>query len=646
MTRAFVRWLSCALLLVACGTEVRQVPPTQVTARISAVDAVRRLGSELRVSVWAELDGRWQERDKQRYDFANVKWPIDLAIVPGAGTPRGRMFELIVEVSKSDGTTIVQQRALLSFVPRQQRVIDVVLESCAQLQEGQLCELNPECHGALCLTCVSNMCAPTPVFDDDDPSYRDLDRDEVLVDTFDGGPPPESMEAGPLPQADAAPDAPVEMDGGPNDGAPSTDAEPPVLSDGDVPDGAPMPTPTCATPGSGITCSVGNLCSGRETCEPTSASANASGCVPVPDVVCPVDQTCSMATGTCTPTPCATPDADGDGVASTQCGGTDCDDSDVMRTPGKPELCNLKDDDCSNVADDGAASASCTAPANGTATCSAGSCAITCSPNFDLVGTTCVARNFCLGVTACAPGSCTNGAAGYTCSCPAGTHTGTGTASCAEVDPCATAMGGCSHTCQKTGPGTHVCGCPSGLVLQPDQRTCAAPPPTCSTGFAPPGTFVTAAMPRYAQMTSVQFGMHDQYLCRVTFANGAQIPGKLNTVPSEPTRIEPTCYVAYLSSGLPTSSDEPVFEVYAPPSTCILSWVAHSTAASALPAGALALGKDAAGLPLYACRVTVSDAQSSGQHLGRVAGTPGASCLLQYFGSPRAETTFEVLISQ
>jgi len=46
-------------------------------------------------------------------------------------------------------------------------------------------------------------------------------------------------------------------------------------------------------------------------------------------------------------------DADGDGFASPDCGGTDCDDADPDVYPGAPEACNFVDDDCDGDVDEG-----------------------------------------------------------------------------------------------------------------------------------------------------------------------------------------------------------------------------------------------------------------------------------------------------
>ena len=91
-------------------------------------------------------------------------------------------------------------------------------------------------------------------------------------------------------------------------------------------------------------CDDGNPCNGTETCE-------AGACVRLdtpPDcddgVACTVDR-CVAALGGCVHTPT---DDDGDGSASTECGGDDCDDADPLRFPGALEICDPDgvDEDC------------------------------------------------------------------------------------------------------------------------------------------------------------------------------------------------------------------------------------------------------------------------------------------------------------
>lgn len=46
-------------------------------------------------------------------------------------------------------------------------------------------------------------------------------------------------------------------------------------------------------------------------------------------------------------------DADHDGVASIECGGLDCDDTNILVSPGVPELCDAVDNDCDEVNNEG-----------------------------------------------------------------------------------------------------------------------------------------------------------------------------------------------------------------------------------------------------------------------------------------------------
>lgn len=81
-------------------------------------------------------------------------------------------------------------------------------------------------------------------------------------------------------------------------------------------------------------CDDGAYCNGAETCSAGTCMAGTAPC----------DEACNEATDTCMATEC---DADGDGIDSVGCGGSDCDDTDETRFPGAIELCDAShDEDC------------------------------------------------------------------------------------------------------------------------------------------------------------------------------------------------------------------------------------------------------------------------------------------------------------
>ncbi len=91
-------------------------------------------------------------------------------------------------------------------------------------------------------------------------------------------------------------------------------------------------------------CDDGLFCDGEERCMPAAPAADARGCLH--SATMPCSGACDEVADRCAD--CLDADADGDGVRSTACGGSDCDDTDPERFPGHPEVCDVAghDEDC------------------------------------------------------------------------------------------------------------------------------------------------------------------------------------------------------------------------------------------------------------------------------------------------------------
>jgi alpha-tubulin suppressor-like RCC1 family protein len=91
-------------------------------------------------------------------------------------------------------------------------------------------------------------------------------------------------------------------------------------------------------------CDDGTFCNGRERCMP-GPGADASGCR-TGNPPCATGQTCEEAEPRCVTMCPLGDDADGDGEIARECGGPDCDDSDVTRYSTAAETCDGDDEDC------------------------------------------------------------------------------------------------------------------------------------------------------------------------------------------------------------------------------------------------------------------------------------------------------------
>ena len=92
-------------------------------------------------------------------------------------------------------------------------------------------------------------------------------------------------------------------------------------------------------------CIDGNFCNGVEKCEPSSPGADERGCVPGVEGPCEEEGSCNEDIDICV---AACEDRDGDGFGAISCGGSDCDDTDARRSPGRAEICDAEglDEDC------------------------------------------------------------------------------------------------------------------------------------------------------------------------------------------------------------------------------------------------------------------------------------------------------------
>jgi hypothetical protein len=153
-----------------------------------------------------------------------------------------------------------------------------------------------------------------------------------------------------------------------------------------------------------------------------------------------------------------------------------------------------------------------------------------------------------------------------------------------------------------------------------------------------------------AQHTNAS-GTLPQYICRALAPDGVTLtPGKVSGSATSSTRLDNGCYGTYFAAttwqSFAVNTPGMSFQVLTPASECQLDWIAMS-AGQELPARALAIGNTggATPAPIYACRISVQDAMTSGTHIGRVGNAIGDTCHVQYYQQPPIERSqFELLV--
>ncbi len=111
----------------------------------------------------------------------------------------------------------------------------------------------------------------------------------------------------------------------------------------------------------------------------------------------------------------------------------------------------------------------CDANADCTDTADGFSC--TCRPGYVGDGQSCADLDECAVANGGCDQTCTNGVGSFACSCDDGFVIDADGVACDDIDECAVANGGCDQTCTND-VGSFACSCDDGFVLNADGTTC------------------------------------------------------------------------------------------------------------------------------------------------------------------------------
>jgi hypothetical protein len=426
-------------LTVSCDPEVKHVPPTQTVIRIEADPSVQAALRSLRVRTSSPEGELWTQRSDNRFWRDDLRWPVDIVVVPSSESRASRLFEVIVDALDGEGAVLVQARALTGFVLREQRVLVLTLSGCGTNPLGFVCEQDSSCLGPTCTTCAGARCTETPL------------ANPAELTTLSSPAGPDAGTGGNATIID-----PVEFEDASNTLA-EPDAAGPELDSGVEP-GNVMP------PG----CAAGAM------------QSDASACLDIDECLQSLDD-CDREPRACVNL--------GNGL------GFSCACPIGYRGDGRGENGCVDIDECAEQTDSCGALAMCnnTPGSYGCGDCPSGS-----APG---AGGACQDIDECTSNNGgCSPtATCRNqiGAAN-TCECPAGyTGNGVGSSGCNDQNECLTNNGGCSPvaTCRNRPGAPNTCECPDGQTGNGvGANGCSVPLVTCGWKSAEAcGSYMSAA---------------------------------------------------------------------------------------------------------------------------------------------------------
>ena len=479
-------------LFAGCPAELKELNATEVVVRIDAAPDVLSALTSLRVRIAREQDGQWVERSARTFERADLRWPVDIVVVPRSEAEGELDFEIVIDALTDAGAPLVQQRALTSFVRRETRILRVLLARCGDQALGFVCDDDAACLGPTCQTCVDDRCQSVP-----------RSAPESLAPFV---PPPEM---------------PVDLDAGDAPDDVQVQVEPDDAQVQVEPDAAQVQVePDAAVDADSAQVVV---------CERGTRADDAGGCVDVDECTEQLDD-CDDAPEACVNLlgaagyQCTCPG----GYEGTGSGATGCLDIDECMTGaaqcGTLVPCSNVDGsykcgdcpagyrenasgDCEDVNECSSANGGCdTMPM---ATChnqtgAANTCSCPAGYTGDGRGSAgCVDINECSvnngGCDRDPMADCHNqtGAAN-TCSCPAGfSGDGRGSAGCVDINECSVNNGGCDRDpmadCHNQTGAANTCSCRAGSTG--DGRVCTP----CATGFSGPGCLTDVCNPNPCQ---------------------------------------------------------------------------------------------------------------------------------------------------